>query len=81
MILDVDETLVHSTFTSSPSSDIMLPIDIEGRICTIYVSVRPGCVEFIKEMGRHYEVVIFTASLSKYANPLMDIIDPNNIAP
>ena len=59
----------------------MLPIDIEGRICTIYVSVRPGCVEFIKEMGRHYEVVIFTASLSKYANPLMDIIDPNNIAP
>jgi len=37
LILDVDETLVHSTFTPTPTYDIMLPIDIEGRICTIYV--------------------------------------------
>ena len=27
-------------------------------------------------MAKHYELVIFTASLSKYANPLMDILDP-----
>lgn len=27
-------------------------------------------------MSLHYEVVIFTASLSKYADPLMDKMDP-----
>ena len=32
-------------------------------------------------MAKCYEVVIFTASLSKYANPLMDILDQNNVAP
>jgi RNA polymerase II subunit A small phosphatase-like protein len=59
----------------------MLPIDIEGKICNIYVQVRPNCCEFIKEVGKYWEVVIFTASLSKYANPLMDILDPDGIAP
>ncbi len=32
-------------------------------------------------MSKYYEVVIFTASLSKYAEPLMDIIDQQNVAP
>jgi RNA polymerase II subunit A small phosphatase-like protein len=81
LILDVDETLVHSSFTPTPTAQIMLPIDIEGRICNIYVQVRPNCCEFINEVGKYYEVVIFTASLSKYANPLMDILDPLDVAP
>ncbi len=32
-------------------------------------------------MANYYEVVIFTASLSKYADPLMDILDQANVAP
>jgi len=32
-------------------------------------------------MAKYYEVVIYTASLSKYADPLMDILDQNNAAP
>jgi TFIIF-interacting CTD phosphatase-like protein len=32
-------------------------------------------------MGKYFEVVIFTASLSKYAIPLMDILDQHNVAP
>jgi len=31
-------------------------------------------------MSKYYEVVIFTASLSKYADPLMKILDQNNVA-
>ena len=76
LLLDVDETLVHSSFTPTDKADIVLPIDIEGRTCNIYVQVRPQCCEFLIEVGRYYEVVIFTASLSKYAIPLMDILDP-----
>lgn len=30
-------------------------------------------------MAKYYELVIFTASLSKYANPLMDILDPDRL--
>lgn len=30
-------------------------------------------------MHKHWEVVVFTASLSKYADPLVDIIDPERI--
>jgi RNA polymerase II subunit A small phosphatase-like protein len=58
-----------------------LPIDIEGRIHNIYINVRPGCVEFINEVAKYFEVVIFTASLSKYAIPLMDILDQHCVAP
>ena len=77
----MDETLVHSSFTPTDRAHIVLPIDIEGRTCQIYVQVRPGCCEFIEEVGKYFEVVIFTASLSKYAIPLMDILDPKRVAP
>ena len=32
-------------------------------------------MDFLKEMQIYYEVIIYTASLSKYADPLMDILD------
>ena len=72
---------MHSSFTPTDNADIVLPIDIEGRICNIFVQVRPDCCDFINEVGKYYEVVIFTASLSKYAIPLMDILDQKNVAP
>ena len=81
LVLDLDETLVHSSFKASKKPDIVLPVDIEGRICHVYILVRPGCVKFLNEMAKHYEVVIYTASLSKYADPLMDILDQNRVAP
>ena len=41
----------------------------------IFVLVRPDAEEFIKEVGKLFEVIIFTASISKYASPLLDILD------
>ena len=32
-------------------------------------------------MSKRYEIVIFTASLSKYADPLLDIIDKQGFCP
>ena len=52
---------------------------MESREYEVYVSVRPGCYEFLEEMAKHYELVIFTASLCKYANPLMDILDSKRL--
>lgn len=41
----------------------------------IYVVKRPGVKEFLEHMKGLYEVIIFTASLSLYADPLLDLID------
>ena len=39
---------------------------------------RPGVDEFLKRLHKHYELIIYTASLSKYADPLLDWLDPKN---
>ena len=75
LILDLDETLVHSSFTPFDKNDIVLNVDFEGVMYNIYVLVRPDAELFIKTVAKFYELVIFTASISKYASPLLDILD------
>jgi len=75
LVLDLDETLVHSSFKPPENPDIVLPVDIEGKVCYVYVLIRPGAISFLEELSEYYELVIFTASLSKYAEPLMKILD------
>ena len=78
LVLDLDETLVHSSFTPFGNNDIVLNVDFDGILYNIYVLVRPGVEYFIKTVAKYYEIVIFTASLSNYASPLLDILDKNN---
>ena len=78
LILDLDETLVHSAFNPfSRKSDLMLNINIEGKDRTLYVLKRPHVDEFLYELSSLYEIIIFTASISQYANPLLDLLDKN----
>ena len=82
LVLDLDETLVHSQFmTFSKPSDIVIQIEIENEIHDIHVMVRPGVKIFLEKMEKLYEIVIFTASVSKYADPLLDIIDKKGYCP
>ena len=67
--------MVHSSFTPFKKNDIVLNVDFEGVMYNIYVLVRPDAELFIKEVAKTFEVVIFTASISKYASPLLDILD------
>ena len=76
LVLDLDETLVHSGFNPFPcQSDVIIQLEFENIMHDINVLVRPGVCEFLQNMKDKYEIVIFTASLSKYADPLLDIID------
>jgi len=77
LVLDLDETLVHSSFRPVPTCDFILNINMDGVTHKVYVLKRPGVDEFLEEMSKYYELVIFTASLDKYANPLLDLLDPN----
>lgn len=42
-----------------------MPVEIEYHLHNVYVIKRPGVDKFLKMMGEIYEVVVFTASLSK----------------
>eukprot|EP00979_Chaetoceros_neogracilis_P008193 scaffold1819_cov292-Chaetoceros_neogracile.AAC.2 len=76
LVLDLDETLVHSSFRAVPGADFVIPVQIDDVVHFVYVIKRPGVDEFLIEMAKHYEIVIYTASLNKYADPLLDLLDP-----
>ncbi|EPE05426.1 serine threonine-protein phosphatase dullard [Ophiostoma piceae UAMH 11346] len=79
LVLDLDETLVHSSFKILHQADFTIPVEIEGNYHNIYVIKRPGVDQFMKRVGELYEVVVFTASVSKYGNPLLDQLDIHKV--
>ena len=79
LILDIDETLVHSGFYPfNRYPDITLNIKLNGLDKDIYVLKRPHVDEFLKELSNIFEIVTFTASISQYASPLLDKLDINH---
>lgn len=50
------------------NADFIIPVEIDGHVHNVYVLKRPFVDEFMKRMGELYEVVIFTASLSKVSS-------------
>jgi len=79
LVLDLDETLVHSSFTPVPNADFIIPVEIENHVHQVYVLKRPGVDHFMKTVGSMWEVVVFTASLAKYADPVMDLLDKHKV--
>eukprot|EP00775_Hariotina_reticulata_P006695 gene6695-6918_t len=75
LVLDLDETLVHSSFKPIPNPDYIIPVEIDGRLVDVYVLKRPWLDHFMNTVGPRFEVVVFTASLAKYADPLLDLMD------
>ncbi len=63
LVLDLDETLVHFFYT--PSGGTFL--------------IRPYCLQFLEEMSKIFEIIIFTAALKDYADSILDILDPNKL--
>ncbi|RWS09972.1 carboxy-terminal domain RNA polymerase II polypeptide A small phosphatase 1-like protein [Dinothrombium tinctorium] len=75
MVIDLDETLVHSSFKPINNADFIVPVEIDGTIHQVYVLKRPYVDEFLQKMGELYECVLFTASLAKYADPVANLLD------
>ena len=62
LVVDLDETLVHY-------------VEEENRA---YVQVRPYADYFLTEMGKYFEIVIFTAAAEDYADIVLNELDKNN---
>lgn len=75
VVIDLDETLVHSSFKPINNADFIVPVEIEGTTHQVYVLKRPFVDEFLRRMGDLFECVLFTASLAKYADPVTDLLD------
>ncbi|KAK5660068.1 hypothetical protein OQA88_13537 [Cercophora sp. LCS_1] len=90
LILDLDETLIHSMSKGGRMSSGHM---VEVRLNTTYVGVggqasigpqhpilyyvhkRPHCDEFLRRISKWYNLVVFTASVQEYADPVIDWLE------
>ncbi|KAF8974308.1 NLI interacting factor-like phosphatase-domain-containing protein [Flammula alnicola] len=94
LVLDLDETLIHSTsrpipFQSSGSGLLslgsfgrpnkgaghMVEVVLGGRSTLYHVYKRPFVDFFLRKVSGWYTLVIFTASMQEYADPVIDWLD------
>lgn len=86
LVLDLDETLIHSLPRAAPRSlggpsGSCHGIEIRvNDVATLYnVYKRPYCDFFLKEISKWFELQIFTASVREYADPIIDWLEADII--
>ena len=74
LVLDMDETLLHSSFDPTPA-DFIVPItNADGRATSVYVRKRPFVEYFLRKACDMFNVIIWTASVRSYAGPIIDAL-------
>ncbi|CAN4114266.1 unnamed protein product [Withania somnifera] len=76
LVLDLDETLVHSTLEPCDDADFTFSVNFNLKDHTIYVRCRPHLRDFMDKVSSLFEIIIFTASQSIYAEQLLNVLDP-----
>ncbi|KAL5577131.1 hypothetical protein UlMin_018830 [Ulmus minor] len=76
LVLDLDETLVHSTLDQCDDADFNFNVFFNMKDHAVYVRKRPYLQKFLERVAGMFEVIVFTASQSIYAEQLLDILDP-----
>ena len=71
------ETLVHSTLEHCDDADFTFSVFFNMKDHTVYVKQRPHLQTFLERVAEMFEIVVFTASQSIYAEQLLDILDPD----
>lgn len=83
LVLDLDETLVHSRFLPCDEAFDCDSFDatIQQGQASIGVRVlkRPGCQDFLRKVCKKFEVVVWTASVAAYCDAVMDNLDPEGL--
>ena len=66
LVLDLDETLIYFKTKNNGEERGIL-------------RVRPGINEFLDEVGKYYELIIFTTATQEYADALIDAVEEDKI--
>ncbi|XBI27886.1 hypothetical protein VPH35_052252 [Triticum aestivum] len=77
LVLDLDETLVHSTLDHCDISDFSIQVFFNMKDHTVHVRQRPHLKMFLEKVAQMFELVIFTASQRIYAEQIIDRLDPD----
>eukprot|EP01017_Pseudomicrothorax_dubius_P033624 TRINITY_DN4519_c0_g2_i6.p1 TRINITY_DN4519_c0_g2~~TRINITY_DN4519_c0_g2_i6.p1 ORF type:complete len:464 (+),score=90.28 TRINITY_DN4519_c0_g2_i6:1018-2409(+) len=77
LVFDLDETLIHNKEYGHDGVDAVVTARYPEKECSLRVNIRPYAREILQELSQFFEIVVFTASFSYYANPIMDHLDPN----
>lgn len=90
LILDLDETLIHSMSKGGRmGSGHMVEVQLNTTYLSAggqqnlgtqhpilyYVYKRPHCDEFLRKVSKWYNLVVFTASVQEYADPVIDWLE------
>lgn len=78
LVLDLDETLVHSESICVPDFDAKIEVEFGEAKWPVWVRYRPGLFRFLKKANKRCEVVLFTAGLKAYADSVLQFIDPRH---
>jgi len=62
LILDLDETLLHSSIVPLPTYDIVFPVHFNSVNYQVYVRKRPHMDYFMNKVSQWFEIIVFTAS-------------------
>ena len=76
LILDLDETLVHISQERKNTEAIALRLDFCNEI--VYLHKRPFLKEFLENLYKKFNLIIYTASQKNYADLVINCIDPEN---
>ena len=79
LVLDLDETLIHSQHNCIIPYDFSINVKIDGVPTQFYVYKRPHLDFFLQQVSQWYYVVLFTASLESYANAIASQLDPTQL--
>jgi len=88
LIIDLDETLIHSMAKGGRmSTGHMVEVRLGGPVSSsgvslgpgvpilYYVHERPNCHEFLRKVCKWYNLIVFTASVQEYADPVIDWLE------
>jgi len=76
VVLDIDETLVHTSRGSVAPTDTLDSFQILVFEQRFTVIKRPGLDEFLAKAASKYELIAFTAGLEEYSRAVLQEIDP-----
>lgn len=79
LVLDLDETLVRSSFDMTFEFDFEAPFTLNGCWCTARVRKRPLVDTFLDRVSKHFELIVMTAGVEPYASLVLDILDKNRV--
>lgn len=74
VVLDLDETLVHSVFEHDPLA--IEKMETSG-LANFWTQKRPYLDDFLSEASKKYELIVYTAGSEDYAKVVLNFLDPH----